>query len=168
MRREYLAYGGVFLLFAGVVLWATEAPWQAGAILGGAAAVLLVLSALARSAPTVLVVGERPGERLETLHRALEEAGFDIEVCPGPENSDCPALHGRPCPAHCDPVAAVVVRHPDETTALAPCGEVLHVPEVAVEEDSNREIEVEGGYARVGIERGPEAVLDALERASTA
>jgi hypothetical protein len=168
MRREYLAYGAVFLFFAGVVLWATEAPWQAVAVVGGAAVVLLAMSALARPAPVVLVVGERADERLDSLHRAFEDAGFDLEVCPGPENSACPAVHGRPCPAHDHVVAAVVVRHPDEAGALPPCGEALHVPEIAVEEHSDRQIEVDGRYARVGLERGPEAVLDALDRVSAA
>jgi hypothetical protein len=165
MRREYLAYGAVFLFFAGVVLWATEPmaggrrrrPERGGPPRDGRAR---------RPAP-VLVVG-RCRQRLDSLHRAFEDAGFDLEVCPGPENSACPAVHGRPCPAHDHVVAAVVVRHPDEAGALPPCGEALHVPEIAVEEHSDRQIEVDGRYARVGLERGPEAVLDALDRISAA
>jgi len=91
MRREYLLYGAAVVLFGGVVLWATEAPWQAVALAAVAAAMLLVAGAVAvRPAPGLIVVGERSGERLEPLHRALGQAGFDVEVCPGPENSPCP------------------------------------------------------------------------------
>ena len=73
-------------------------------------------------------------------------------------------LSGRPCPAHGNPVAAVVIRHRDETEALAPCGEAFKIAELAVEEDSNREPELVGRYGRVGLERGPEAVGDALDQ----
>lgn len=165
MKRDYLLYGGVVVLFGGVVLWATDAPVEATAIAAVVAlAVLLAAAVLVRPAPTILVVGERAGEDLEALHRELRRDGFDLEMCPGPENSACPVLSGRPCPAHGNPVAAVVIRHGDETEALAPCGEAFKIAELAVEEDSNREPELVGRYGRVGLERGPEAVGDALDR----
>jgi len=165
VKRDYLLYGGVVVLFGGVVLWATDAPVEATAIAAVVALVLLLAAAvLVRPAPTILVVGERAGEDLEALHRELRRDGFDLEMCPGPENSACPVLSGRPCPAHGNPVAAVVIRHRDETEALAPCGEAFKIAELAVEEDSNREPELVGRYGRVGLERGPEAVGDALDR----
>jgi len=165
MRREYLMYGAVVVLFGGVVLWATEAPWQAVALAGVAAGALLLAGAVSvRPAPALIVVGERSGERLESLHRALDRAGYGVEICPGPENSPCPAEFGRPCPAHGRPIAALVIRHPDQADPLPPCGRALQVAELAVEEASDREPELEGGYGRIGIERGTSEVLGTLDR----
>ncbi len=165
MRRFSFLYGGVVVLFGGVVLWASDAPAGAAAIAAGTALLLLLAAAMfVRPAPTLLVVGEREGEDLEALHRELQQVGFGLEMCPGPENSACPVLSGKPCPAHGEPVAAIVIRHPDETEALAPCGEAFKIAELAVEEDSSREPELVGRYGRVGLERGTEAVSDALER----
>ena len=165
MKREYLLLGAAIVLVGGVVLWATDAPWEAMAIAGGLALVLLLAAAiLIRPAPTVLLVGERPRELLDDLQRMLRRDGFDVEVCAGPENSSCPVRLGRPCPAHGGPVAAVVVRNPDQTDALAPCGEAFTIPELAVETDSNREPEFAGRYARVGIDRGSDTVSETLNR----
>ena len=55
-------------------------------------------------------MGERAEEALEPLRRELREDGFVLETCPGPESSACPVVSGRPCPAHGDPVAAVVIK----------------------------------------------------------
>lgn len=165
MRREYLMYGAIVVLFGGVALWATEAPWQAVALSAVAAALLLLAGAVSvRPAPALILVGERSGERLEPLHRALGQAGYDVEVCPGPENSPCPAAHGRPCPAHGRPVAALVIRHPGQTDPLPPCGRALQIAELAVEEGSDRPPELEDGYGRIGIERGTTEVLGTLDR----
>lgn len=165
MRRDYLLYGSAIVLFGGVVLWASEAPWQVTAIaLALAAALLLVAAATLRPAPTVLVVGEREDEDLTALRETIRREGFRLERCPGPGDGPCPVLHGRPCPAHGEPVAAVVVHHPGETGPLPPCGEAFRIPELVVEEESSRELELAGRYGRVGIERGPEAVLEALDR----
>ena len=168
MKREYLLYGVAIVLVGGVVLWAAEAPWEAVAISGGLALALLLAAAiLVRPAPTVLLVGERPEEQLDDLRRVLQRDGFEVEVCPGPENSACPVRAGRPCPAHGGPVAAVVLRRPDQTDALAPCGEAFLIPELAVEVDSDREPEFAGSYARVGIDRGQEAVAETLDELLT-
>lgn len=165
MKRDLLLYGGVVVLFGGVVLWASDAPAAAVTIAVGAAfALLLGTLVLTRPTPTLLVVGEREGEDLEELHRELREDGFGLELCPGPENAVCPVLSGRPCPAHGNPVAAIVIRHPDQTDPLAPCGEAFKIAELAVEEDSNRELELVGRYGRVGLERGAEEVSAALDR----
>jgi hypothetical protein len=165
MRREFLLYGAMIAVFGAVVLWAAGAPWGTVAIagvLGGA--MLFITVFLGRPAPVVLLVGERLGEHLEPLHRALGDAGFDVEVCPGPENGPCPAEHGKPCPAVGRPVAAVIVRHPDDAMGLAPCGQALTIPELAVEAGSDRAPEFQGRYARVGIAKGPQAVTEALDR----
>jgi hypothetical protein len=168
MKREYLLYGAVIVLFGGVVLWATEAPWQAVAIAAGIALGLLLAAALlVRPSPTVLLVGATSNGQLELLSETLRRDGFDVEVCPGPQDSACPVLAGKPCPAHGRPVAAVVVRHPDDAQGLAPCGEAFRIPELAVEEGSDREPEIAGRYGRVGMDRGPEAVSDTLNRLLT-
>lgn len=165
MRRDYLLYGGVIVLFGGVVLWATDASWEAALLAAFVAVALLAVTALlARPGPRILVVGGRPEEDLEPLRRQLQADGFVLETCPGPRNSACPVLSGRPCPAHGEPVAAVVIRHAAGTDALAPCGETFRIPELAVEEDSDREPEFVGRYGRVGLQRGPEAVTETLDR----
>ena len=165
MKAEYLPYGASIVLVGAVVLWATDAPAGAVVLAGILALVLLATAALlARPAPTVLVVGRREGEDLAPLELALRGDGFDVETCAGPENSPCPAASGKPCPASGKPVAAVVLRHPDEAGGLAPCGEAFRIPELAVEVGSDRVPEFEGRYARIGLERGPEAVTDALDR----
>ncbi len=168
MKREFLLYGAAIVLLGAVVLWAAEAPWQASVIAGVIAVALLVVALpLTKPAPVVLLVGERAGEDLGPLHRALDDAGFEVEVCPGPENAPCPVEHGHPCPASGRPVAAVVLRHPDDASGLAPCGQALTIPEVAVEESSERAPEFAGRYARVGILRGPQAVTETLDRLVT-
>lgn len=165
MRRDYLLYGGAIVLFGGVVLWATEASWEGILLTALVALALLAVAALfARPGPRILVVGERSEEDLEPLHRELVADGFVLETCPGPGNSGCPVVSGRPCPAHGLPVAAVVIRHPGDGDALAPCGEAFRIPELAVEEDSDLEPEFVGRYGRVGLERGPGAVTEALDR----
>jgi len=165
VRRDFLLYGGATLLFGGVVLWATDASWEVVLVAGVIAIALLgVVALLARPAPRLLLVGERAEEDLRALHRELRDDGFFLETCPGPGNSACPVISGRPCPAHGDPVAAVVIRHRGEVEALAPCGEAFKIPELAVEEDSDRAPEFVGRYGRVGLERGPEAVTEALDR----
>jgi len=165
VKRDFLVYGGVVVVFGGVVLWATGAPADSVVIAGGAAlALLLAALLLVHTAPTLLVVGEREDEDLEALHRELRRDGFDLERCAGPENATCPVLSGRPCPAPGEPVAAVVIRHPDERQDLAPCGRALRIVELAVEEDSDREPELVGRYGRVGLERGAEAVRETLDR----
>jgi hypothetical protein len=165
VRRDFLLYAGAIVIFGGVVLWATDASWEAIVVTAVVAAALLAVAALlARPGPRLLVVGERADEDLELLRTELRADGFELETCPGPGSSACPVVSGRPCPAHGDPVAAVVIRHPGEADALAPCGEAFRIPELAVEEDSDREPEFVGRYGRVGLERGPEAVTEALDR----
>jgi hypothetical protein len=165
VRRDVLLYGSAIVLFGGVVLWAAQAPWQVAAIALAVAGALLLAAAFAlRPAPTVLVVGEREDEDLTDLREAFRREGFRLERCPGPDDGLCPVLAGRPCPAHGDPVAAVVVHHPGQTGPLPPCGETFRIPELVVEEDSDRELEVVGRYGRVGLAPGPEAAVRALDR----
>jgi hypothetical protein len=163
MKREYLVYGAAIVIFGGVVLWASDAPWEAVAVAAGIAIGLLLAAGLViKPSPTVLLVGA-DGSRAQ-LEEMLRRGGFEVEVCPGPQDGACPVLSGKPCPAHGRPVAAVVVRHPDEAQGLAPCGEAFRIPELAVEEDSDREPEFAGRYARVGLDRGPEVVSQTLDR----
>ncbi len=165
MRRDYLLYAGATVVFGAVVLWASEAGWEITAIAAVVAVVLLLAAALTGGrTPTVLVVGERDGERRDDLREALRTRGFRVEICPGPGNSPCPVTLGKPCPAHGSLVAAVVIRHPDETGPLPPCGEAFRIPELAVEGSSDRDLEVVGRYGRVGADRGPGAVTSALDR----
>ncbi len=165
MKAEYLLYGAAIVVFGAVVLWAADAPGAAVVLaLVVAGGLLAAAGLLVRPSPTVLLVGQRPGEDLGALEAALRRDGFQIQTCPGPENSACPATVGKPCPAHGGPVAAVVLRHPDEAVGLAPCGQALRIPELAVEVSSERELELAGRYARIGLERGPEAAAEALDR----
>jgi len=163
MKREYLVYGAAIVVFGGVVLWATEAPWEAVAVAAGVAIGLLLAAGLIiKPSPTVLLVGSDGHQ--EQLSEMLRSGGFEVEVCPGPEDSACPVLSGKPCPAHGRPVAALVVRHPGDAQGLAPCGQAFRIPELAVEEGSDREPEFAGRYARVGLDRGPEVVSQTLDR----
>ncbi len=166
MRRETLLYGGAIVLFGGVVLWAAEAPWQVTTIALVLAGLMLVAAAaLLRPAPTLLIVGEPAEGGLGPAGPALE--GYRILRCPGPTRGLCPVLVGRPCPAGGAPDAAVVLRRPDEHGPLAPCGEALGIPQLVVEEGSDRELEVRGRYARVGSRRGPAEVERALDAVLT-
>ncbi len=166
MKREYLVYGAAIAVFGGVVLWATEAPWESVAVAAGIAIGLLLAAGLiVKPSPTVLLVGS--DGRREVLEGVLRRDGFQVEVCPGPEDSACPVLSGRPCPAHGRPVAAVVIRRQDDVQGLAPCGQAFRIPELAVEEDSDREPEFAGRYARIGIDRGVDAVSETLDRLLT-
>ncbi len=165
MRRDVLLYGSAIVLFGGVVLWAAQAPWGVTAVaLAIAGALLLAAAVSLRPAPTVLVVGEREGEDLTALRETLRREGFRLERCPGPADGPCPVLVGKPCPAHGEPVAAVVVHHPGETGPLPPCGEAFRIPELVLEESSDRELEVVGRYGRIGLAHGPDAAVRALDR----
>jgi len=165
VRRDILLYGSAIVLFGGVVLWAAQAPWEVTAVALIVAGVMLLAAAVALGPPpTVLVVGEREDEDLAPLRETIRREGFRLERCPGPNDGLCPVLAGKPCPAHGEPVAAVVVHHPGETGPLPPCGEAFHIPELVVEEDSDRELEVVGRYGRVGLARGPEEAVRALDR----
>lgn len=164
MKRDYLLLAAMIVVFGGVVLWASDPGWEVTAIAAVAAVVLLLAAALtSRRSPTLLVVGPRD-DGSDQLRHVLEADGFELETCPGPTGSPCPVTLGRPCPAHGDPVAAVVIRHLGETAPLPPCGEAFRIPELAVEGRSDRELEVVGRYGRVGGERGPGAVTEALRR----
>ncbi|GIU98915.1 MAG: hypothetical protein KatS3mg014_0531 [Actinomycetota bacterium] len=163
MRRDTLLYGGAIVLFGGVVLWAAQAPGQVIALAVVLAVALLLAAALAlRPEATLLIVGERPGEDLEPVRRVAE--GYRVLRCPGPSDGPCPVLLGRPCPAGPEPAAALVVRHADERGPLAPCGQALSIPEVVIEEGSDRELEIQGRYARLGLDRGTEELDRALDR----
>ena len=163
MRIDLLLYGAVFVLFGGVVLWATDAPSEIIVVSALAAAVLLlVLAALVDGRRRMLVVGETEEQRPIAL--AFEGAGYEVWECAGPENGSCPVEVGKPCPMHDRPQAVVIVRHEGEIHALAPCAKALRVPALAVEEGSDREPEFAGRFARVGAERGTEAVVETADR----
>lgn len=161
MRRDTLLYGGAFVLFGGVVLWAAEAPPAViGVAIALGAALLLVAAVTLRPAPMLLLVG-RSATALEPVRRLVR--GYRVRPCAGPSDGPCPVLLGRPCPAGPEPIAALVVRSAGERGPLAPCGRALRIPEIVIEEGSDRELEVRGPYARVGLERGSQEVRLALE-----
>jgi xanthine/CO dehydrogenase XdhC/CoxF family maturation factor len=163
VRTEFLLYGAVIVVFGGVVLWATDAP--AEIVVGSAIAagvLLLGLAVLVDGRRRMLVVGET--DEGHPLATAFEAAGYEVWECAGPENGPCPVDAGKPCPMHDRPGAAVIVRHEGGIRALAPCGKALHVPALAVEEGSDLEPEFAGRYARIGAERGTEAVVEMADR----
>jgi hypothetical protein len=165
MRSEFLGYGAAVLLFGGVVLWAGDATWPVILTFFGLGVGLLVLLwASARRAPRVLLVGERADAPARDLVEALGDAGYDCCRCAGPRNRPCPVLFGGSCPAAADrPVAAVILRHPDDTGPLPPCGQALLVPAIAAEEGSTVSAEVSGRNARVGLGFGPDPIVRTLE-----
>lgn len=163
--NEWLAYGAAILLFGAVVLWADEAEWPVIAVFAALAAALLLIMAFPRRTPRVVVVGERTEIPVSPLRGTLGEAGFDVCTCAGPVGRPCPVTLGRACSiGERRPVAAVIFRRPDETGPLPPCSRALFVPSLSVEEGSTRLPEFAGRYARVGWERGPDAVVKTLER----
>ncbi len=167
MRNEFLAYIAVFVLFGAVLLWAGDATLPVVLFFAGlASAILLVAIAGIRRAPRLLVVGERPGEP-HPLRDVFDGAYFETWECPGPADRPCPVHLGKPCPISERPVAAVIYRRADEAGPMAPCGKALRVPTLLVEEGTERRPEVAGRDARVGWERGPDAVLATLDELVT-
>lgn len=163
-RREFVAYIGVFLLFAAVVLVAEKASGALIAVFfaGAAVLVLVMLAGLRRPAP-ILLVGERDTAPVRPLGAALDEAGFEVWRCAGPSNSPCPVFLGERCPLADRPAAAIICRDAGDTSPLAPCGQALLIPALAVEAGSSREPEFAGRDARIGWDRGADEVVRVLE-----
>ncbi len=162
---DFLGYGVAVLLFGGVVLWAGDASVPIViTFLGLGVGLLFLMLVSVRRAPRVLLVGERQDAPALTVVEALADAGYECCRCSGPENRPCPVLLGERCPAASHrPVAAVILRHPDDAGPLPPCGQALLVPTVTVEEGSPIAPEVVGRNARVGLALGPDPVLRTLE-----
>ncbi|HZD78517.1 MAG TPA: hypothetical protein VE646_00540 [Actinomycetota bacterium] len=175
-RDEYLGYLAVIVGFGAVVLWAEEVNPSVVAALAVAAA-LLFLVMLANIARTgeVLLVGDRRDAPVQLMEEILDEAGYEVRRCQGPDVRSCPVDVGDPCPVHCRALAAVVVGWSGGAGVRAPCGRALHVPALVVEEDTAAEPQIttviDEGWERrgyVGWERGPEAVVGTLDRILTA
>lgn len=167
MRKLHVVYGyaAALLLFEAAVLWAADVPPAVVALAVGFGVVFLgVMLAIGSRVRRIVLVGERPDDRVPEFHARLDGKGLELLECGGPSNRPCPVSFGGTCPV-ADPVtAAVIFRHPDEASRpLAPCGMALHVPSLVVEEGSDRSPEIVPGYARVGGARPLGDTLYALE-----
>jgi hypothetical protein len=162
-RTEFGLYLAVVVAFGGVVMWAEDATAPVAILfVVSACAVAIALALLGRRRRTVLLVGES-SEGVERIGRALERAGFDPCRCAGPANRPCPVLRGGVCPIPERPIAALIYRPETGTARYAPCGPSLRVPAVVVEERMDDEAVVEGRFAHVGLDRGTDGVVRALE-----
>jgi hypothetical protein len=127
--QEYVGYIAAILIFAAVVLWASDAQPGVVATIVAAAAVLFVIMLRSwKRAAKVLVVGKRRTEPVDMLEEALDDAGYGFTFCGGPDAGPCPVYAGRPCPVHGHPIAAVIVREPGSPAPVPPCGRALHIP----------------------------------------
>ncbi|MGZ4124791.1 MAG: hypothetical protein ACXVQU_04460 [Actinomycetota bacterium] len=131
---EWWLYVGAIVMFAGVVLWGTTIT-ESVPLAIAASGLTLVLIGLVRARATdrVLVVGPRRTEGVDAVDATLDTAGYEIVVCDGPSVRPCPAeAHGE-CRIHARVSGIVIVREAGDTTRLPPCGDVLHVPAIAVD-----------------------------------
>ncbi len=125
---EYLGLLAAASLFGAAVLWAAGTPVAAQvAFLGLSAASLAIMAWRVVRTPRVLLVGEPPGRPRYRLREALDDAGYGLRVCAGPEERPCPVLQGKPCPVRGRPRAALILRRPGDRGPLPPCGEALGV-----------------------------------------
>jgi hypothetical protein len=115
-------FGAVVMGAEGVTLWV------AGTVIAIAALFMILMFWSAYRAPRVLLVGRRTGGRLYALDGALDQAGFAVRCCPGPEVRECPAMHGMACPIPDHLAAAVIAPEGSYEGDLPPCGEALRVP----------------------------------------
>lgn len=152
--------------FGAVAMAAAGAGWLPVAAFAAISAVLLLM-VLGRAlvTPRVVLVGDPDGPaggRLGGMTKALEDAGFAVRACPGPTHRPCPVLQGNPCPL-LGGGSAVVVFHPATYSGpVPPCGLALALPQLTVEDRSNRDPDVKEGWARVGGDQGPEAAIATL------
>jgi len=163
-RSEFTLYLGAMALFAGVVLWAQEAPPAVLAVFGGMFLALVAVFVWRVARPRrVLVVGS-PSSDLGRLDATLEALGYEVRRCAGPGNRPCPVFQGHPCPMTDRPVAAIVFRDEGEVGRYAPCGAAFGIPEVIVEEHLDAEPATVGRMTRVGFDHGPDRVIAAMEK----
>jgi len=121
--HEFLGLLGAMFAFAGVVAAAARIPWYGtAAFLAFAVASFLLMVWLDAHTDEVLFVGDAGTESAVLLRGRLDEAGFAVRTCAGPDERRCPVLDGDACPVHGHPVAAVIA-----SGAYAPCGEAMHV-----------------------------------------
>lgn len=155
-----LAFGAVAVGFEDGTNWAVVATMATAA-----AGLFLVAAFRVLVTPRILLVGDPDGPsggRLQVMTEALEEDGFAVRSCAGPTHGGCPVLDGKPCPVG-GLLSGVVVYHPADYTGPVPnCGRALHLPELTIEADSDREPEVARDTALVGAARGPETAVRAL------
>lgn len=164
-RDMYIGLMAMTFAFGGLVLRAEGAPWVAVIpvwIVSLATGVIMI--AHAGSVPKVLVVNESRARPEPRLHDELDEAGFAVVSCGGPEaRGGCPVLAGEPCPfAGRHPVAAVIFAGSGEVEMLPPCGPALSIPVVALAEGSREGMSFSDTYARVGWDLGPQEAVLAL------
>lgn len=156
----YLGLMATTFAFAGVVIRFDGAPWSAVIPVWILAAVLSIAMGLhARATRAILVVAE-PREHPEPrLHDELDDAGFAVVSCVGPDAraGGCPVLAGRPCPFEGrHPVAAMVFAGTGDVEMLPPCGPALKVPAVALVEGSAEGVSFGVDDARIGWNLGPQ------------
>lgn len=155
----YLGLMATTFAFAGVVLRLDGAPWSAVIpVWVLAAAVGVAMAVRARATRKVLIVAEPDRRPQARLRDELDDAGFAIVSCAGPdERAGCPVLAGLPCPfeGH-HPVAAMIFAGSGDVEMLPPCGPALKVPAVALIEGSAEGVSFGEQDARIGWNLGPQ------------
>jgi len=128
-----LVFGAAITRASGLPAWV----WVAcGAGAAGAGILALVAwRADDRRTPQLLLVGEPGRERSLALSQALDDRGYDVRTCPGPERRDCPVFRGEPCDVKAHPVMALICQVDGGGALRAPCGEALGVPDVRLDTD---------------------------------
>jgi hypothetical protein len=131
---EWWLYVGAIVMFAGVVLWGTTITASVPLAIAASGLILVLIGLLrARATDRVLVVGPRRTEAVDAVDASLDAAGYEIVACDGPSVRPCPAEAHGVCRIHARVSGVVIVREAEDATRLPPCGDVLHVPAIAVD-----------------------------------
>lgn len=129
--HEFIGLLAAIFGFAAALSVAARLPWyDIGAFLALAALSFVLMMWLDAHTDEVLVVGDAHSASGVLLRGRLDEAGFAVRTCAGPDARPCPVLRGESCPVHGHPVAAVIA-----SASYAPCGEALHIGTVRTPRD---------------------------------
>lgn len=154
-------------VFSVILAFADYSWYGVSALIALAVAALLLMVARVASTPKVLLVGEPRGVTFHDLRAELDEAGFAIVGCTGPEDHPCPVFEGQPCPVHSKPAAAVIFERAGYAAPHAPCGRALDVPALTLDENSDGGPDGPEWDLSLGWRRGPREVARTARRIAT-
>jgi hypothetical protein len=112
-------------------------------------------------ARTVILAGTAPVLRFPSLRRALEEEGYELIRCPGPDSGACPPLRGGPCLFVGRGDAVVVYRAAGGGAPV--CRSASGLPTLVVEASAGSPPRFEDEEGWIGEARGPVAAAQTLD-----
>jgi hypothetical protein len=161
-RDAYIGLGAAAALFFAAVFRAAGVEWYAVMLLPLVALGLVaILGWRVRVEPKVLLVGGPDGDGRRQLEVELDEAGYMVVGCPGPERrkGGCPVTAGRDCPVRWSPASAVVFEASHHSAVRPPCRQGLGIPVLTLAEGSSAAISRSDGEARMGLDRPVREVI---------